>query len=209
MREKILKIRKLIGRIAKENIRYIILILFCCVSYLCWYYIKNNILIDIPEAVVQYCEEKYNNQFYWKDFDTENSGTTSRVSIVSDGEVCFHVNRYYTTEKVLCYKDDYYSHKYEKDIEREIYSYLPENSTASLLVEETTIGGIEKDNINVGDLLRAEDTTLVMSISSDHLWSMEEALSFSENFPCKLSVFLYGNGSNSHFIYRDGEIVFR
>lgn len=209
MRKKILEITSILGRSLKGKIRYIILVLLGIVCYFGWKYLEANVFIEIPEVVEEYCNNKYGGEFQWVEFDLEESGTMSKMSIVSDGEVSFHVNRYYTTEDELCYTDDYYSHKYQEELNSEIASVLPDGSTGSILVEETTIGDVEKDSISVGDLLEAEDTTLVMSVNTDHLWNLEEAESFAGCFPCRISVFLYTNDETSHFISTGEKVVFR
>lgn len=210
MRKRILELLSSLFSHLKGKIRYVIFIIICIFLYLGWRYVEKHILIDIPSEVVGYCKEKYGGEYRWVGFDSEESGTMSRMSIVSDGSVEFHVERYYTLDSdEVFYRDDYLSHKYEEELNNMLLRFLPENSRGSILVEETTLGGTELGSISVGDLLKSKDTTLVMSVSTDHLWNLEEARSFSENFSCSLSVYLYAGGKTSHFISMDGDVVFR
>lgn len=209
MKKKILEVAKLIGRGLKGKIRYIILIILFLVLYFGWRYLEENVLVSIPEEVVGYCTEKYGGEFEWVEFDLEDSGTMSKMSVVTDGVVEFHVNRYYTNSGKLYYSDDYLSHKYESDLIEYINARLPEGSRGTVLVEETTLGEVEGGSISVGDLLSGEDVTLVIRVYSPSKWTLEDAEEFSSRFPCTLSVFLNVGGVESHFITDEGVTVFR
>lgn len=209
MKKKIFEVLSIIGRSLKGKVRYVILLLFLLILYGVWWYLQENVFIDIPEAVEEYCEDKYGGEFTWESFDLEQSGVSSKMSIVSDGETRFHVYRYYDVDDNLGYTDDYLSHKYEDDLNKLILGYLPEGSSGSILVEETTLNYSKDGSISVGGLLENPDNTLVMSVRSDHLWSLQEAENFSENFSCGISVFMFANGETSHFISSDGTVLFR
>lgn len=203
-----MKKRKSRFRILNRYFFFVILIIL----YVGYLFAGRFLFTDIPEDVVGYCREKYGRDidFSWVEFNLEKSGTHSKVSIVSDGNVTFEVNRYYDINDKVNYSDNYLGVLSEDYINSTLKNILGDTEF-TISIEDSIFVSKEDCNIKVEDYLLDTGNIISLSIKDTELWSREDVDNFIKQVPFRVSVLQESNdGSSQHFATTSThDVVFR
>ena len=186
---------------------YVIFFILMVVLALGWWYFSKYIEVNIPTEVVEYCSEKYKGEFEWVSFDLERSTASSRMSVISDGIVEFHVDRYYDVEDNLYYSDDYYSHLFRDSLESRLRRLLPSGCDISLCTEKTIIREVNVNDVN--DILSSPDTSLVFSVVYGLVPERDWFGSVRESLGCDFTIVWDTGTSVVRVIANSRGVVFR